>query len=333
VVVKIGIYGIKNISNGKLYVGQSKNINKRNDGELRDLKNNRFHKRKHQKISNHHLQSSFNKYGEDNFIFTIIKECHESELDYWETYYIKELGVMDPSKGYNEAEGARKPPVFKGPHKQSSKDKISEETKGENNAMATLTQNEVDEIVFDLKSGDYITREIADKFNKSLDIINRINNGSAWFNEDFDYPLNEKLCTSKGENNGNAVLTQADVDEIIILLESDNYNTVEIGNKFNINSGAIQNINTGKGWFNEELNYPINKNLTKDRSSDAPRAPLEEPVVKFIKLTGLRKDKYGLNRELVNLLNALDYKVTESQFAGCKNNKSFKNINLLEDVI
>ena len=62
-----GIYEIKNKINGKMYIGQSRNINKRRSYHLWKLRsNNHF---------NPLLQNSFNKYGEHNFEFIILEEC------------------------------------------------------------------------------------------------------------------------------------------------------------------------------------------------------------------------------------------------------------------
>lgn len=55
----IGIYQIKNKINGKVYIGQSINIEKRLKRHLNDLR-----KLKHR---NQHLQNAFNKYGEKSW--------------------------------------------------------------------------------------------------------------------------------------------------------------------------------------------------------------------------------------------------------------------------
>lgn len=76
----IGIYGIRNIIDGKLYVGQSSQVEARWVHHKRDLNNNKHH--------NKHLQSAWNKYGADSFIFYIIEECSQEELDGYEAYWI-----------------------------------------------------------------------------------------------------------------------------------------------------------------------------------------------------------------------------------------------------
>ena len=64
-----GIYSIMNIINGKRYIGSSRNLYDRLRTHLSLLKNNRSH--------NNHLQSSWNKHGEDSFLFMVLEFCEE----------------------------------------------------------------------------------------------------------------------------------------------------------------------------------------------------------------------------------------------------------------
>lgn len=75
-----GIYGIRNIINGKLYVGQSSNIESRWKTHQYDLNHNRHH--------NKHLQAAWNSYGEDAFLFFVIEECHVKDLNGYEMFWI-----------------------------------------------------------------------------------------------------------------------------------------------------------------------------------------------------------------------------------------------------
>ena len=75
-----GIYLIRNIVNGKLYVGQSFNIEHRLKGHFRELRKGCH--------SNKHLQRAFRKYGEDAFEIFIAKECRVEELTKWEQHFI-----------------------------------------------------------------------------------------------------------------------------------------------------------------------------------------------------------------------------------------------------
>jgi len=91
---KIAIYKIINIINNKVYVGSSKNINKRKSRHFCDLRDN--------KHSNKHLQNSYNKYGKNNFKFEIIEYIdNENKLLEREQYWIDKLNVCDKNFGYN----------------------------------------------------------------------------------------------------------------------------------------------------------------------------------------------------------------------------------------
>jgi len=87
-----GVYKIRNIINGKLYIGSSFNIYKRWTNHKKDLKD-----KKHQLK----LQNAWNKYGEQNFIFELIEvvdisECNtkleiKNKLYKAEQYYLDDL--------------------------------------------------------------------------------------------------------------------------------------------------------------------------------------------------------------------------------------------------
>ena len=70
------LYEIKNIINNKRYIGRTCNPDTRKKRHFRELEKN-----KHHCIF---LQRAFNKYGKDDFEFSILKEVD----DYYEiTYY------------------------------------------------------------------------------------------------------------------------------------------------------------------------------------------------------------------------------------------------------
>lgn len=76
-----GIYKIQSIIHPeRIYIGSAININRRHRQHLRDLKLNVHHSIK--------LQRHFNKYGENDLVFTIIEECPLDILIIKEQYYI-----------------------------------------------------------------------------------------------------------------------------------------------------------------------------------------------------------------------------------------------------
>lgn len=82
-----GIYQITHKSSGKKYIGSTNNINHRRLDHLRDLRNNRH--------CNPHLQNTWNKYGENDFVFQII------EITTTSTQFIREQWYLDNKIDWN----------------------------------------------------------------------------------------------------------------------------------------------------------------------------------------------------------------------------------------
>lgn len=79
---RIGIYGIRNLINGKTYIGKTG----MNFGDRWDSHRSLLNSGKH---DNPHLQKAWNKYRQDNFEFIVIEDCEVDELSDREKYYIK----------------------------------------------------------------------------------------------------------------------------------------------------------------------------------------------------------------------------------------------------
>ena len=93
-----GIYKITNLINGKVYIGKSVDILNKRWPYHKSLLNCGKH-------INKHLQHSWNKYGEDNFDFSIIYECKSNDLDDYEIYYIELYKSYLSEFGYNKTYG------------------------------------------------------------------------------------------------------------------------------------------------------------------------------------------------------------------------------------
>lgn len=89
----VGIYKITNMINGKIYIGQSKSLNKRKSDHFRALERGR-----HQNI---HLQYAVNKYGLGNFNFEVIERIEVEELTNRENYWMEFYKSYNREKGYN----------------------------------------------------------------------------------------------------------------------------------------------------------------------------------------------------------------------------------------
>lgn len=113
---KSGIYKITNINNNRYYVGSSINIHKRWLEHKRLLREN--------KHDNDFLQKSWNKHGEDSFVFEVLEFVEEiSELIIREQYYLDMIKPFNKDITYNICENAGNMLGFK--HSEESKEKMS----------------------------------------------------------------------------------------------------------------------------------------------------------------------------------------------------------------
>lgn len=113
-----GIYMIRNTKNGKVYIGQSKNIHWRWMSHKSALN--------HGRNENPHFQYAWNKYGQDAFEFSIIELCEESLLDSREIYWIEKYNAT--VDGYNIKDGGNRHSGWKMTDDQRAR--ISEALKG-----------------------------------------------------------------------------------------------------------------------------------------------------------------------------------------------------------
>lgn len=81
--MKSGVYKITNVVNNKIYVGSTSNLKNRRTGHFSSLRKGIHH--------NKHLQFSYNKYGESNFVFEVLEYCDISLITKREQYYIDTL--------------------------------------------------------------------------------------------------------------------------------------------------------------------------------------------------------------------------------------------------
>lgn len=90
----MGVYQIYNTLNGKMYIGSSVDLPKRKRDHLRELKNNMH--------TNGRIQNSFNKYGINNFVFSILEFVNErNRLIEREQYWIDKKDSSNRNIGFN----------------------------------------------------------------------------------------------------------------------------------------------------------------------------------------------------------------------------------------
>jgi group I intron endonuclease len=92
-----GIYKLENIINHKVYIGKSENIENRFILHKRELNNGNH--------CNQHLLAAWRKYGEKNFIFSILDNCEVNDLNEKEIFWIETLKSYKKEFGYNKTLG------------------------------------------------------------------------------------------------------------------------------------------------------------------------------------------------------------------------------------
>lgn len=111
----VGIYKITNKLNGKAYVGQSNDIERRFKEHQQKGESSRIP-----------LDVAIQKYGKDNFTYEILEECQLNELNQKEKYWISTLNTIE--NGYNCSEGG------------------DQQSVGENNGRSKITEEQVKKI-------------------------------------------------------------------------------------------------------------------------------------------------------------------------------------------
>ena len=107
-----GVYVIKCQSNGLIYIGSSVNIRKRWSEHINTLNRNTH--------GNNYLQNAWNKYGQENFDFSVLDICESEKLQMKEQFYLNFYRSYNRGIGFNIAEKAFLPPMSKESRKRQA---------------------------------------------------------------------------------------------------------------------------------------------------------------------------------------------------------------------
>jgi group I intron endonuclease len=127
-----GIYCIENKTDGKCYIGQAKDFDKRIYHHKWNWKKETYEETSGE---NRPLWYTIKKHGENNFNIFMIVECNKEDLNYLETFYIKKFESLSSQKGYNIlSDGFSREGIH---HSQETKNKISSANKGKKRSQET----------------------------------------------------------------------------------------------------------------------------------------------------------------------------------------------------
>ena len=229
---RIGIYGIRNKINNKIYIGKTA----MNFGDRRDNHYSLLNNGKHGNI---HLQRAWNKYGSENFEFIIIHDLQENEdLNELEKKYIAQYKEMNLA--YNISEGGE---YAVGQHKP-----LSEETKrkiGDKNRINMLGRKASEETKRKMSESHklYIASLSEEEQKKRIQAMHESKKGVKWTDEQ-----RQKYSEEQRTNPHGAKYDVETVKLIRKLHEKENKSYREISELLNIPKPAVYLIATYRRW-------------------------------------------------------------------------------------
>lgn len=230
--------------------------------------------------SNKHLQNAFNKYGIENFSFTVIYYLKDDDNLLEKEQYWLDSFMNEKENIYNICPIAGS--CFGIKHSEETKKNWSESRKGENNSFFGKEHtDESKEKMSEFQKGKIISEETRRKISESTKGENSYWYGKHHTEEEkkkigenhvykkgIDHPgygkpqkreLVEERAKKvkesgvlKGENNGSAKLNEQQVREIKLLLEG-KYTQKKIADMYNIGTTQINYIKLGKSWSHVKL--------------------------------------------------------------------------------
>lgn len=204
---RCGIYKIINLVTNKIYVGSSINIGKRWRDHKWHLKEGIHH--------NSHLQSSYNKHGLNNFMFSIEIECDVNDLLNEEKKTVLKYKSNDRNFGYNKNDP--KTIFFRKKIKETLNENNSLRMRGNKNPMFGKTGKEHPKHAYILSN----------KMRKKM---------SEW------------AKNRKGGNSNASKLTNEIVFEIRYIYKTKLYNQTELSKIYNVTQVTISDVIRRKRW-------------------------------------------------------------------------------------
>lgn len=259
----IGIYQIRNISTGCLYIGQTRrSFGERYRAHNTMLKNGRHNNKK--------LQNDYDKFGEGSFVFSVVdivsdylmlddlekSRIHEAMISGF--VYNVAPGGNYSCKGKTFSDATREKMRLSSPHRSpdaktisaareymknrtvsnDTKRKLSDANMGSKSPVAQISEEDAAEIKKKIMSGLYI-KDIAKMYSVSVQLINGIASGRSWA-QVYVKGWDEYLLSKKKRH----IFAPEEVHEVRRLLAC-GMNESEIARRFGCCSSKINGIHRG----------------------------------------------------------------------------------------
>lgn len=285
-IIRKDIYIIKNDINTKVYIGQALDTEKR------------FKSHCKRNYDNSLIDKAIQKYGKEHFWFEILEsqiENYNEREQYWIRYYNSKTPF-----GYNILDGGEDPPIHYGDDHPNVRISDADVIKLKNDLATTqislaqlaekygiskkqvlrinqgisratlnesypirqhpningkLTEEDVDDIINILKYTYRFNGDIAREYGVEVHAISKINSGVTHHRDNIQYPIRN------WKSSGAILFTYEQVTEIINALSNTSESINSIAKRYNVNRGAIENINRGtsKKYYRDGVSYPLRK--------------------------------------------------------------------------
>jgi len=244
------IYQIRNINNGKVYIGSTMDYLGRQRRHLCRLNNN-----------NHHsiiLQRSWNKHGGDNFIFEILEVIYDKNvLLEREQYYLDIYDSYNPKNGYNICKVAGSSIGFN--HTEETKVKMSKSHIGvKKGPCSDKTKKKISNTKLERDLSEAVIKREKTLLSKDKDIFKKIGKKSS--------ETQKKNGLNKGSNNPNYnnsnLLVYNGDDEIVFITSNDEFENFCLDNDLP-NRALIKSRISGGEYKLYLKRLPKNKSFEK----------------------------------------------------------------------
>lgn len=244
---KNGVYRIINTINGKFYIGSSSN----KYGITRRFIQHKFHLNRGTHV-NKYLQSSWDKYGKEVFVFEILEVVDKINcVIEREQYYLDFYKTYNQNIGYNICKIAGSSLGLK--HSEETKSKISFKIKGKYKG--------VDNPMYKTSAYDKWVKELGVDEANEKDLIKRGKLSTSHKNKKHSEVTKNKISyANSGEKSSNSKLTNEIVNEIRVKYVVENFSLTKLSEEYGVSITCVFNVVKNKTYKNIEYNETVTTN-------------------------------------------------------------------------